>query len=344
MAGGAAEQVKRRLLAELVAENLALQRGEVLRPPRARRRRGLGSTVGLPFLVLAPLALLVAAGGATWSPELPMVVSALPRPAPVAVATPAAPPGSERTFEAPTPVPAAALPLSVRRIVLDPGHGGSQPGAVGPLGLVEKEVTLDLARRLETLLSTAGFEVVLTRVDDEGVTLAERARRANEAAGDLFVSIHLNWIVNRKVRGVETYYLGPSDDPYLNELVAVENRNSGLSLSELRPLLDQIYLSVRGDQSRQVAEAVQRSLYRSLLEVNPGLSDRGVKTAPFVVLAKTEMPAILAEVSCLSNEREAELLSKPLYRQFIAEALFTGLAAYAEQAGGSVTEGGSGPS
>lgn len=334
-------RLKKRLLREVVDDNVALIRGDLprFRQPR-RTRQWPGTVAGLVLLGLATGALLVAAG----APSLPADAGS-----PATVAEPAAAPasvpapplaassedpasralGSSHRFAPPTRLDGSTLPLGVRRIVIDPGHGGDQPGAHGPLGLVEKEIALDLGLRLHDLLEDAGFDVVLTREIDTSVSLSQRARLANEAGGDLFISIHLNWIANQGVRGVETYYLGPTDDPYLTELAAKENRDSGLSLSELRPLLEDIYLDVRHDKSKQLADSIQHSLFRSLSQINPELSDRGIKTAPFIVLAKTDMPAILAEVSCLSNRREAELLTRPLYRQFIAEALFAGLEAYA---------------
>lgn len=343
------DRIKRRLLQELVEENVELIRGDLPGASRRHRRGRRTSTwrsvaAAALFLTLGTLALLGLARVPATTPatvaEAPAVETpAEPRATPVPETARAA--TGEARYTPPRPLDGRALPLGVHRIVLDPGHGGAHPGAEGPLGLIEKEVTLDLARRLASLLTDAGFEVLLTREGDEAVSLAERALLANEAGADLFVSIHLNWIVNRKVRGVETYYLGTTDDPYLTELAAAENRGSGLSMSELRPLLDDIYLDVRNDQSRALAASVQRALYRSLSRVNPELSDRGVKTAPFIVLAKTEMPAILAEVSCLSNRREAELLTKPLYRQYIAEALFEGLAGYADAPGGALSMEGS---
>lgn len=132
------------------------------------------------------------------------------------------------------------------------------------------------------------------------------------------------------MRGVETYYLGPTDDPELTELARRENRQSGYSLTEMRPLLESIYTDVLQNQSRSFAQRIQRSLLSSLRRVNPDLRSRGIKTAPFVVLVSTEMPAILAEVSCLSNAEEAELLARPLYREHIAEALANGAERYAD--------------
>jgi N-acetylmuramoyl-L-alanine amidase len=339
---------KRKLLAELVADNVAVARGELPTASRSHRRerdgRGvLHALAGAAVVVVTLLvgAALVAATGlpVTWTdvtrpePAVPAVpeateASAAPRAVPADAAT-----AADRQFSAPRRVDSRALPLEIRTIVVDPGHGGAQPGAEGPLGLLEKEVALDVALRLKELLDEAGFRVLMTREDDVAVSLAERAAVANEAEADLFVSIHLNWIENPGVRGVETYYLGPTEDPYLTALAAEENRGSGLPLSELRPLLDDIYLDVRSDASERLARAVQRSLHRSLARVNPELTDRGVKTAPFIVLAKTDMPAILAEVSCLSNRDEAELLTKPHYRNYIAEALFDGLFRYAGSPG-----------
>ncbi len=172
------------------------------------------------------------------------------------------------------------------------------------------------------------------------MSLAERAAIANRLGADVFVSVHVNWIGNRAARGVETYYLGPTDDPFLSRLAAAENRDSGYSMADMRQLLDGIYAGVRQDKSRHLAEMVQAALFRSLGRVNAKIEDRGVKSAPFIVLLSTRMPAILAEVSCLSNAEEARLLARPLYRQSIAEALAAGLRAYAANAGGGAAGNG----
>lgn len=233
-------------------------------------------------------------------------------------------------FAEPQPIDVEVLPLEVRRIVIDPGHGGEDSGAVGH-GLREKEITLDLARRLAEELAAEGYEIQLTRDDDTFLSLRERAILANQQRADLFVSIHVNWISERATRGVETYFLGSTDDPELAAIVRRENRDSGYSLADMRQLLDGIYTKLRQDESRQLASEVQRSLHSSLRRENPELVDRGVKTAPFVVLVGTEMPAILAEVSCLSNRDEAELLARPLYREHIAKALARGIGRYADR-------------
>jgi len=224
----------------------------------------------------------------------------------------------------------AVIPLRVRKIVVDPGHGGKDTGTSATGGLTEKEVTLDIGLRLRRLLEQAAFEVVMTRDKDEAVPLQQRTALANAQGADLFVSIHLNWIDQSQTRGMETYYLGPTDDPLLLELAAQENRDSGYSLADFRKLLDRIYLSVRRDESRRLAETVQHTLVTSLHPKKPARVNRGVKTAPFAVLVGTEMPAILAEVACLSNAEEAQLLATPQYRQNIAQALLQGIRAYAQ--------------
>ena len=237
-------------------------------------------------------------------------------------------------------VDSTVFPLAVHRIVIDAGHGGGSVGTRTPGGLLEKEVTLDVAERLRHLLTENGaFEVLMTRDEDRAVALSERVAFANRVDADVFVSIHVNWIENRGARGVETYYLGPTNDPFLTRLAAAENRDSGYSMSDLRQLLDRIYAGVRQDKSRKLAETVQSALFKSLGRVNPKIENRGVKAAPFIVLLSTQMPAILAEVSCLSNEEEASLLAKPFYRQYIAEALAAGLRSYAESVTGAAEKG-----
>lgn len=244
-----------------------------------------------------------------------------------------------QTFPAPIPIDLTVIPLGVKKIVLDPGHGGKDVGTSLPTGLTEKEVTLDIGLRLRRLLQQAGFEVFMTRDKDEMIRLTQRTALANTQGADLFVSIHVNWIDHSQTRGMETYYLGPTEDPVLLQLAARENHDSGYALADFRRLLDRIYLSVRRDESRRLAETVQHTLVTSLHPKNPSLVNRGVKTAPFAVLAGTEMPAILAEVACLSNADEAQLLATAQYRQAIAQALFQGIRAYAQTLNRSVKKG-----
>jgi N-acetylmuramoyl-L-alanine amidase len=229
------------------------------------------------------------------------------------------------------PLRARALALGVRRVVLDAGHGGENLGTASASGLLEKNVTLDLAERARRLLVKHGFEVVLTRAGDDTLSLKQRATAANQTRGDIFVSIHLNSFEPASARGIETFYLGPSEHPEHDAVAAIENQDSGYSLADMRTLLDGIYVDARRDESKRLAESVQRTIMQRLRKTDPEMSDRGVKAAPFVVLVATNMPAILAEVSCLSNADEAERLGKDDYRQTIAEALVTGIQSFIDQ-------------
>lgn len=252
----------------------------------------------------------------------------------------------QRSAEPPVPqippgdVSLSVLPLSVKRIVIDPGHGGYQPGAISNTGLAEKDVTLDIALRLRQLMKQSPFEVLLTRETDQTVTLADRVAFANSNKADLFVSIHINWMQPRSIRPLETYYVGPSNDPQVIQLASLENRDSGYSLSQYRQLLEKVYLDVRRNESQALAKSVDAELYRSLKPLNPKLDDRGVKMAPFAVLVGTQMPAVLAEVSSLSNYEDDKLLKDEQYREKIAVALFKGIDRYAKNLNSSGKRGG----
>jgi N-acetylmuramoyl-L-alanine amidase len=228
------------------------------------------------------------------------------------------------------PLVPEVIPLAVHTVAIDPGHGGRDGGTSLGYGLLEKDLTLDIATRLAALLEQSQTEVIMTRTSDQAVSLKERAEIANLSRADLFVSIHINWLPDRTARGIEVYFLGQTDDPFLTRLAAAENRDSGFSMADYRELLEGIYADVRQDESEKLARGVLDALYETLVLENPEIVGRGVMTAPFVVLVATEMPAILAEVACISNDREARLLAIPRYRQKIAEALHTGIQRYAE--------------
>jgi N-acetylmuramoyl-L-alanine amidase len=336
------DRVKRQLLRDLVQQNVDLAEGRL--PQGLRRRRRW--TLAARFLVAALLAVALLGSSrlissrliSSSAPALPVRRTAVAAVASMRTAVPGPPLASAAApllTKPPQAVDAAIFPLAVHKVVIDAGHGGASTGTRTPQGMLEKELTLDIADRLRRLLAEQSFQVVMTRDGDRDVSLRQRGALANQAGADIFVSIHLNWIANRRSRGVETYYMGPTDDPYLTRLAAAENRESGYSLADMRRLLDRIYAGVRQDKSRKLAETVQSALfqslgkYQSLGKTSPEVQDRGVKTAPFIVLLSTDMPAILAEVSSMSNEEEARLLTKPLYRQYIAEALAKGIRAYA---------------
>jgi N-acetylmuramoyl-L-alanine amidase len=245
-------------------------------------------------------------------------------------------------LSAPRAIDPATFRLAVRRVVVDPGHGGNDPGAM-TRGVREKDLTLDIARRLTAALKAVGFEVLMTREGDETVSLHQRVVAANDAHGDLFLSIHVNSIPTPVRRGVETYVLGTTSDPRVERLAGAENSGSGYSLADFRRLLEGVLLDVRHDESRRFGQAVQNHMLATLRRSNPELEDRSVKQAPFVVLVGTEMPGVLAEVSCLSNPDDTLLLKDGRYRQSIAEALAGGVRDYAASRERSTAIAGRGP-
>jgi N-acetylmuramoyl-L-alanine amidase len=241
----------------------------------------------------------------------------------------------ELPLTSPQPLNRTVFPLSIKRIVIDPGHGGKQTGAVSESGVTEKALTLDIGLRLRRIMQKASFDVMMTRDGDQFIPLQKRVEFANANSADIFVSIHVNSVEPRDTRLLETYFVGPSDDPAVIKLAAKENHESGYSLSDYRRLLEQVYMDTRRDESRRLAKTINGELYRSLSQVNPVLKNRGVKMAPFAVLVGTQMPAILVEVSCLSNEEEVKLLTSDAYQEKIALAISQGIRGYAESLNGS---------
>jgi N-acetylmuramoyl-L-alanine amidase len=320
---------------EFAATKLRLLREAVGHNVRERARGDAPATTGprptpaIPIWIasLALVACLVYV-------SLPEQVVSRVQAAPVASAGSAV--SVEPALDRPTPkrLARAVLPLSVKRIVIDAGHGGAHNGAMSESGVAEKEITLDVSLRLRRLLTDASFDVMMTRDADATMSLERRVAFANENRADLFVSVHVNWIPRPDVRPVETYFMGPTDDPGVLKLAGAENRESGYSLSAYRRLLEKVYFDTRREESQALAHRVNAELFRSLSLINPWLENRGVKMAPFAVLVGTEMPAILVEVSCLSNEDEVQLLTSADYREQIAAALLRGIRAYARDLDG----------
>lgn len=228
-----------------------------------------------------------------------------------------------------------ALGLKIGRIVIDPGHGGHDTGTIGPTGLTEKDLVLDVAKRLGAMLEDRlGGEVIFTRTDDTFIPLESRTALANEKQADLFVSIHANASRSSSARGVETYYLNFTSSPEALEVAARENAVSEKSIHELQDLVKKITLKEKLDESREFAANVQKSLYTTMSRGNASLRNRGVKKAPFVVLIGANMPSILAEISFVSNPSDERLLRKPEYRDKIADALYRGIQKYASSLSG----------
>lgn len=223
---------------------------------------------------------------------------------------------------------ARQLGLRVGRIVIDPGHGGRDPGALGQ-GTSEAAITLDIALRLEKLLAKEpGVEVVLTRRTDEFVPLQERPAIANREYADLFVSIHVNAHRDKSVRGIETYLLNFASTPDAAAVAARENASSSLTMSHLNDLVKQIALGSKLQESNDLARHVQDAMVKKLKASNRSLRNLGVKQAPFVVLVGASMPSVLVEVAFLTNSSEGKLLATGAYRQRIAESLVDGVRRY----------------
>jgi N-acetylmuramoyl-L-alanine amidase len=219
------------------------------------------------------------------------------------------------------------LGLGVTRIVIDPGHGGHDPGAQGK-SLNEADLTLDVALRLETLLQREGFDVVLTRRTNVYVPLEERTAIANRENADLFLSIHANASRNEAARGVETYFLSFATSPDAEAVAARENSGSAGGMHNLPDIIKAIALNNKLDESRDLAGMVQEALVSRLRRSNKDLRSLGVKKAPFVVLIGASMPSVLAEISFLTNKQELQLLKTNSYKQRIAEALHAAVMRY----------------
>ncbi len=220
--------------------------------------------------------------------------------------------------------------LGVRTIVIDPGHGGRDPGAIGPGGLMEKEVTLDVARRLrDRLMRYPGYRILMTRDDDVFVSLRDRVRFANDNHADLFISIHVNAIETPQINIIETYYFGaqPADEQAMR-LAAVENRGSEYLMTEFRGMIQRIGDTFKEQESRLLAAAIQENLYLNVRQEAGYSVSRGIKTAPFVVLLGAEMPAVLAEITCISNPEEEKKLADPERREQFAAYLEGGIVNY----------------
>lgn len=275
----------------------------------------------------------------------PVAAVAPPAPEPAPATPPAAAPAPLSTAAAPPPaaLPAPAAPalnaaggfsiarqlgLSVSRIVIDPGHGGHDPGVLGK-GLTEAALVLDVALRLEKLLQKEpGVEVVLTRRTDTYLPLEERTEIANRQSADMFLSIHANASRNTAAKGVETFFLSFASSPDAEAVAARENSASAKDMHQLPDLIKKITLNNKLDESRDLANMVQDALIANLRRSNREIRSRGVKKAPFVVLIGAAMPSVLAEIAFVSNKQELSLLKTSAYKQKIAESLYNAVLKY----------------
>ena len=311
---------KQALFQEIYEDNRATAAGTPA--PRRRRPAPAPTRAGRPWTALAGGAAVALAVAGAWA--LSQTAAAPPDAVPVVEA--AAPPAG------PPPAPggegmAGVLGLQVRTIVIDPGHGGYDPGAVGPGRLEEKDVTLDVARRLRDRLASSGaYRVLLTRDDDRAVSLGDRVAFANESGADLYVSVHVNALPDPSLAPVETYYFGVEADSAARALARAGNAGSPFSVAEFNAAVRRAGMTVKLQESRALAQDVQRALVAG--GAVRERADWGAKPAPFAVLLHTEAPAILAEITALSHPAEEARLRTAAYRDAIAAALEAGVLTY----------------
>ncbi len=229
-----------------------------------------------------------------------------------------------------------ALGLKVRTVVIDPGHGGHDPGAIGPTGLKEKDVTLAIAKALKNKIEQVGGDfgisrVILTREDDRFIPLEERTGIAKREHADLFISIHCNAAKDSDAHGIETYILSFTNDPEALAVAARENVSTTKGISDLRDIIKKYLLNSKIDESKRLAAYVQTSVTTNLARKYQTAVDKGVKKAPFIVLIGADIPSILVETSFITNPREEEKLRDPKYINEIADGILRGVKSYSTE-------------
>ena len=229
---------------------------------------------------------------------------------------------------------ARQLGLGIQRIVIDPGHGGKDPGTIGKSGTMEKKIVLDICQRLKKLLGAhKNLEIIMTRESDIYVPVENRTVIANQKQADLFISVHANSNPSKKRSGVETFYLNFSQDPSVIETAALENATSSKNLSEMRSILEKIAKNSKVMESKELANNIQKNIIMTLQKKYKDVKNLGYKGGPFWVLIGVETPSVLVEVSYLSNAKEETRLKNAQYRQYIAQGIYSGIKEYMNSLG-----------
>lgn len=219
--------------------------------------------------------------------------------------------------------------LDVQTIVIDPGHGGRDPGAIGAMGTKEKSIVLDIAQGLKDKLEKSGkYKVILTRDSDITMSLAERVEFANSGRTDLFISLHVNALPQKRENLIETYYYGPPSDEGTLRIAEQENRGSGLLTKDFENMIKKIGNTFKEQESANLASAIQHSLFTNVKKYDKDIADAGIKIAPFVVLLGVDAPSVLVEISCISKKQEELKLNMPAYRDEITSFLAEGTIRY----------------
>lgn len=245
---------------------------------------------------------------------------------------------------APSQVPLAQLfGLDAKTIVIDPGHGGRDPGAIGPGGLQEKDVTLQVALLLRGRLSKhPGYRILMTRDKDVRISTRERVAFANEQKADLFISIHCNSLGKQQLNIIETYYFGAQADEESLRLAEAENQGSEYLMAEFKGMIKKIGDNFKQQESNALAASIQNTLFRQMKAQDDTVVNRGTKMAPFVVLLGADMPSVLAEITCISNPEEEKKLADPAYLEMFAQHLEGGIVGYLNQTHSNATNANNG--
>lgn len=230
--------------------------------------------------------------------------------------------------------------LEVQTIVIDPGHGGRDPGAIGSEGTLEKNIVLDIATHLRDLLIKSGrYRVFLTRENDSFVSLANRVEFSNLSNADLFISLHINALPQKEYNVTETFYFGPPSDSYTLQLAEQENRGSKIKTGDFKNIIKKIGDVLKEQESSRLASTLQHSLFTNMEKYDRVIGDNGIKIAPFVVLLGVDAPSVLVEISCISKKEEELNLNDPTYRRTITTALEKGITSYLNQRNRQVLKG-----
>lgn len=326
-------RIRRNILKGVLEENLHLlgRGGKRLHHPRSRLVRKAGLSLALAFLFVLGHGTFLTH---QWFPEGQIRAGLLARQA-VPPAGSGSAGGTLGSQEVQALVSKHDIPLwrllgiGVKTIMIDPGHGGKDSGAIGTQGTLEKDLALDIARRLKTKLERhSEYRVLLTRDEDVLVPLSERVEMAGRLNADLFISIHLNYLPQKPINIIETFYFGPSEDAKSDRLAEKENAGSEIGLNNFKELVEKLNNELKLKESRNLAVAIQGSLYSSSRRHDSNIHDYGIKQAPFVVLLGVDVPSVLVEVSCLSNVDEERKLNTEVHRENIARYLETGILEY----------------
>ena len=340
LTGRESENARSRILRGVYEENHSLH--DFTRTLRKKSSRGLAwqvrqwiSIVAL-LLTLVGLALPIFVGrnGQTMATQpvvkTEVVASVVPATIPPAGTENIVNSGEVKSLEARGNIPLSQmLNLGIRRIVIDAGHGGADTGAIGREGTKEKDITLSIAMKLRDFLSKMGIaDIRMTRTRDTTVSLQDRMDFAKRAKADMFISIHVNSLPNSPKNVVETFYFGPSADQRTLQLADQENKGSQYGLSDFQEIVERLGKTMKLQESRKLAEAIQKDLYQVGRELDPNVIDTGVKKAPFVVLMGLDVPSVLVEVSCMSNTKAEHYLNSEVNQDRIAASIAAGVMRY----------------